>query len=261
MASKNTKTVRPEIFIGGQGWQPVMCMSRGNPMENGYGSCIDLTIETPTYRFIPRIIMTVEERRITDICAPIEIEKICGTDSVTKRGNWIHVRNENLFPTSSGTTAIKLKSGEWSLRSVTVEELTSTERLEHQRTLNRDAWEEMGEKIGETLESVKRHATPPPNLKWWENLWNIFERQPDSMKENEKWAAVAHMVVAGADVESKKPRMEDRHSDYLTSRMLKGLIAELVTGSKAEIEKNWATNLRIYANREKKKSALAGKNG
>ncbi|HAL92945.1 MAG TPA: hypothetical protein DCM68_07985, partial [Verrucomicrobia bacterium] len=38
---------------------------------------------------------------------------------------------------------------------------------------------------------------PPGKRKWWQNLWASFKTCPDSMKEGEKWEAVARKVLTG----------------------------------------------------------------
>lgn len=94
-------------------------------------------------------------------------------------------------------------------------------------------------------------AAPPTERKWCQHLKSAYRREqgPTGIA---KWRAVAHIVVAGAIGESRK-QQQDRHSDYLTQRMLGTLIDKLNApgASRTKIEAEYADILRRYAARGK----------
>lgn len=100
-------------------------------------------------------------------------------------------------------------------------------------------------------------STPPHKRKWWQNVRAAYVREPGPL-EDEKWRAVAKMVVAGALDENRKP-VRDRHSDYLTPLMLRRLIAKLNApgASRATIEADYAEYLRRRVTNEEAKAAKA----
>jgi hypothetical protein len=109
--------------------------------------------------------------------------------------------------------------------------------------------------VVEIFEKAILASTPPHRRKWWQNLRDRYGRE-EGPREADKWLAVTNMVVTAALEEMRKP-VKERHSDYLTPRMLGRLLAKLNApgASRAMIAADFADTLRRSVIREEQKAA------
>ena len=116
-----------------------------------------------------------------------------------------------------------------------------------------DALRQLDSRLATIEERLIRRIAPPVDQVWWKNLLNRYEDEPRE-SEAKTWLAVARIVVMGAINERGKPPRE-RRSDYLTPRMLNGLIDELKTGGRTDIEQRLAARLSRSVRRERQNEA------
>ena len=297
MATAIPKAKRKTVIIAGDGAVPVMFFSLGEPECHGADTVMKLTLETPSHRYrLQKILRHADYmvRSKTGRFPTFNVMALWATTYDPKAGFCYIDRDARL--SNNHMTAVQWQDGSWEAKVVDVEELSTHERMVHHQTLNREAGDgglrkeiarvsievsknipvfvKLGDKLNriadqnrelcqqlqtgiERIETIDSQQVSPKK-RWWENVLARYERQPESVKSSDRWLEVARVVVEGAILENKKQRV-DRHSDYLTARRLNRLILELVTGSKTEIIKRLAVNLRVSSTRERNKMARAGR--
>ena len=274
MAPKKSKPKRAEIFIGGEGQVPVMFFSRGEPVGHGAEAEIELLVETPTHRFRLRRMLYYADYQLRSRAGrfpAFSVKAIVGTafDKTSGKCMW-----DLKFPPSvNELSAVKWQDGSWDTRAVEVENLSLDQRLEHQRTLNREGGKsycidavmekfikEYRDELDVLMEELKIEMTPPGKLPYSQALKNAHDRQDHNLSEKAKWLAVSRMVITGVMVAMKDPR--NTKTDYTSPTIFKHLCVGINSEEKplgpsssepSELEKNWAENLRIYAYRGAKK--------
>lgn len=282
MPPKKSKPKRAEIFIGGEGQVPVMFFSRGDPVGHGAEAEIELLVETPTHRFRLRRMLYYADYQLRSRAGrfpAFSVNAIVGTafDKTSGKCMW-----DLKFPPSvNEMAAVKWQDGSWDARAVEVENLSLDQRLEHQRTLNREGGKSycldaVMEKFikdyrGELdvlMAGLKTEMTPPGELPYWQALKKAFDRQEQRLTQKAKWLAVSRMVITGVMVAMKDPR--NTKTDYTSPTIFKHLCVAVKSEEKplgpsisepSELEKDWAEKLRIYAYRGAKKSQSVARRG
>ena len=280
---------RRTIQIGAE-HQPVMWESEIVPVMLGNDYMCRVIVDTAGKRYALELILSQEEyERFQQQGGAARIKRISGIaikegkpETVYRRingkrrkcrlGKAVAVDDENASPRHGYACAALLSGVGVLFPQVEIIELPEDTRRVYLDAMNKATADEVAQmkafvesgndKINEAVEGVRLFASPPSKLKWWENLWAKYKNTtwPQGMAENEKWRSIAHDVVHGAIIESKKPNPADRHSVYLSPKMLKNLIAKLAQGSLTDIEKWLGERLDFYVHREMRKAkSPAGK--
>ena len=284
MASKNTKTARSEIFIGGTGLLPVMHFSHGVPVPRGAEYVVNVTIETPTHRYTLHRMLMYDDYKLfpgwtkTSRFAQFSVMTLCGAPYDYESG--LCLWDADTPPSVEHMCAIKWGDGEWQANAVTIVELSIDDRMAHLKTLageksssvqinaivtatNIEALEKCRSEIADLTRMTKLMATPSGKLKYWEALLQSYLRADPKLSEEKKWLCVARMVIMGVQATMNDPKISK--TDYTTPTIYKHLVSDLRAGTKAlgpsieepaAYELSLAHKLRIYATREAKKAKI-----
>ena len=124
------------------------------------------------------------------------------------------------------------------------------------------------EGVGQIAKAAQDATLPPGKRKWWENLLAAFKTCPASMKEGEKWEAVARKVLTGVwentgnaswtSVYLGKTTFRNLSEEYRKKKtafpLWKDKLWTLLDRQwTAAQEKAWGEKLRRYAERERDK--------
>ena len=282
MSPRKSIPKRAEILIGGEGMVPVMYFSCGQPVSLGAEAEIELIVETDTHRYRLRRMLVYGDYQLrskTGRYREYSVKAIVGTafDSTSGKCIW----DRKYPPSVNELAAVKWQDGTWDARVVEVENLSADQRLEHQRTLNREGGKsyridavadkiikDYRDELDLLMKDLKTEMTPPSRLPYWQALKKAFDRQEQRLSNKAKWLAVSRMVITGVISAMKDPR--NTKTDYTSPTIFKHLCGAVKSEEKplgpsisepSDLEKDWAEKLRIYAYRGAKKPQSVARRG